>query len=78
VSRLPPLAPSDKVVLHFGPPGDTPACRGRGALVPQIVGCSRVAVHATPTIPTAVGVVAGLLNPHKRPRQIRFTHVLPH
>jgi malonyl-CoA/methylmalonyl-CoA synthetase len=67
VSRLLPLEPSDKVALRFGPPGDTVELTYRelagaaAALVPQIVGCSRVAVHATATIHTAVGVVAGLL-----------------
>ena len=67
MSRLLPLEPSDKVALRFGPPGDTVELTYRelagaaGALVPRIVGCARVAVHATPTIHTAVGVVAGLL-----------------
>jgi malonyl-CoA/methylmalonyl-CoA synthetase len=67
VSRLLPLEPSDKVALRFGPPGRTVELTYReligvaGALVPRIVGCARVAVHATPTIHTAVGVVAGLL-----------------
>jgi malonyl-CoA/methylmalonyl-CoA synthetase len=67
VSRLLPLEPSDKVALRFGPPDDTveltyhELAGAAAALVPQIAGCSRVAVHATPTIHTAVGVVAGLL-----------------
>jgi malonyl-CoA/methylmalonyl-CoA synthetase len=67
VSRLLPLEPSDKVALRFGPPGRTVELTYRelvgaaGALVPQIAGCARVAVHATPTIHTAVGVVAALL-----------------
>jgi malonyl-CoA/methylmalonyl-CoA synthetase len=67
VNRLLPLEPSDKVALRFGPPGDTVELTYRAlagaaaALVPQIVGCSRVGVHATATIHTAVGVVAGLL-----------------
>ena len=67
MSRLLPLEPSDKVALRFGPPGRTVELTYReligvaGALVPRIVGCARVAVHATPTIHTAVGVVAGLL-----------------
>jgi malonyl-CoA/methylmalonyl-CoA synthetase len=67
MSRLLPLEPSDKVALRFGPPGHTFELTYRelagaaAALVPQIVGCSRVAVHATATIHTAVGVVAGLL-----------------
>ena len=67
MSRLLPLEPSDKVALRFGPPGDTVELTYRelagaaGALVPRIAGCTRVAVHATPTIHTAVGVVAALL-----------------
>ncbi len=67
MSRLLPLDPSDKVALRFGPPGNTVELTYRelagaaGALVPRIAGCTRVAVHATPTIHTAVGVVAGLL-----------------
>jgi malonyl-CoA/methylmalonyl-CoA synthetase len=67
VNRLLPLEPSDKVALRFGPPGDTVELTYRelaaaaGALVPRITGCGRVAVHATPTIHTVVGVVAGLL-----------------
>ena len=67
MSRLLPLEPSDKVALRFGPPGRTVELTYReligvaGALVPRIVGCARVAVHATPTIHTAVGVVAALL-----------------
>jgi malonyl-CoA/methylmalonyl-CoA synthetase len=67
VSRLLPLEPSDKVALRFGPPGDTVELTYRelagaaSALVPQIRGCTRVAVHATPSIHTAVGVVAALL-----------------
>ncbi len=67
MSRLLPLEPSDKVALRFGPPGDAVELTYRelagaaGALVPRIVGCTRVAVHATPTIHTVVGVVAALL-----------------
>ena len=67
MSRLLPLEPSDKVALRFGPPGDTVELTYRelagaaGALVPRIAGCSRVAVHATPTIHTAVGVVAAFV-----------------
>lgn len=67
MSRLLPLEPSDQVALRFGPPGRAVELTYReligaaGALVPQIAGCRRVAVHATPTIHTAVGVVAGLL-----------------
>jgi malonyl-CoA/methylmalonyl-CoA synthetase len=67
VNRLLALGPSDKVALRFGPPGDTVELTYRAlagaaaALLPQIVGCSRVGVHATATIHTAVGVVAGLL-----------------
>jgi malonyl-CoA/methylmalonyl-CoA synthetase len=67
VNRLLPLEPSDKVALRFGPPGRTVELTYReligaaGALVPRIAGCARVAVHATPTIHTAVGVVAALL-----------------
>ena len=67
MSRLLPLEPSDKVALRFGPPGRTVDLTYRelvgaaGALVPRIAGCARVAVHATPTIHTAVGVVAALL-----------------
>jgi malonyl-CoA/methylmalonyl-CoA synthetase len=65
VSRLLPLEPSDKVALRFGPPGRTVELTYReligvaGALVPRIVGCARVAVHATPTIHTAVGAWPG-------------------
>jgi len=67
VSRLLPLEPSDKVALRFGPPGRSVELTYRelagaaGALVPRIAGCTRVAVHATPTIHTAVGVVAAFL-----------------
>jgi malonyl-CoA/methylmalonyl-CoA synthetase len=67
VSRLLPLEPSDKVALRFGAPGRAVELTYRelvgtaSALAPQIAGCTRVAVHATPTIHTAVGVVAGLL-----------------
>ncbi|MBV9920330.1 MAG: AMP-binding protein, partial [Pseudonocardia sp.] len=67
MNRLLPLEPSDKVALRFGPPGDAVELTYRelaaaaGALVPRITGCGRVAVHATPTIHTVVGVVAGLL-----------------
>jgi malonyl-CoA/methylmalonyl-CoA synthetase len=67
VSRLLPLEPSDKVALRFGPPGRTVELTYRelagaaGALAPRIAGCSRVAVHATPTIHTAVGVVAAFV-----------------
>jgi malonyl-CoA/methylmalonyl-CoA synthetase len=67
VNRLLPLEPSDKVALRFGPPGRTAELtyreliRAAGALAPRIAGCARVAVHATPTIHTAVGVVAALL-----------------
>jgi malonyl-CoA/methylmalonyl-CoA synthetase len=67
VSRLLPLEPSDKIALRFGPPGHTVELTYReligaaGALVPRISGCARVAVHATPTIHTAVAVVAALL-----------------
>ena len=67
MSRLLPFEPSDKVALRFGPPGRAVELTYRelaaaaGALVPRIAGCTRVAVHATPTIHTAVGVVAALL-----------------
>jgi malonyl-CoA/methylmalonyl-CoA synthetase len=67
MNRLLPLEPGGGVALRFGPPGDAVELTYRelvgaaGALVPQIGGCSRVAVHATPTIHTVVGVVAGLL-----------------
>ena len=56
MSRLLPLEPSDKVALRFGPPGELAVGQLDG-----VAGCSRVAVHATATIHTAVGVVAGLL-----------------
>jgi malonyl-CoA/methylmalonyl-CoA synthetase len=65
---LPALVdPSDRVALRFGPPGAAVELTYRelagaaAALVPAIAGCSRVAVHATPTIHTVVGVVAALL-----------------
>ena len=67
MSRLLPLEMSDKVALRFGPSGDAVELTYRelaaaaGALVPRIVGCTRVAVQATPTIHTAVGIVAALL-----------------
>jgi malonyl-CoA/methylmalonyl-CoA synthetase len=59
--------PPDRVALRFGPPGATveltyeELAGGAGALVPEIAGCTRVAVHATPTIHTVVGIVAALL-----------------
>jgi malonyl-CoA/methylmalonyl-CoA synthetase len=61
------LDPPDRVALRFGPPGDAveltyaELAGAAGALVPAIAGHTRVAVHATPTIHTVVGVVAALL-----------------
>jgi malonyl-CoA/methylmalonyl-CoA synthetase len=61
------LDPPDRVALRFGPPGDAveltyaELAGAAGALVPAISGHTRVAVHATPTIHTVVGVVAALL-----------------
>lgn len=61
------LDPPDRVALRFGPPGAAVELTYRelagaaGALVPAIVGHTRVAVHATSTIHTVVGVVAALL-----------------
>jgi malonyl-CoA/methylmalonyl-CoA synthetase len=61
------LDPPDRVALRFGPPDAAVELTYRqlagaaGALVPEIAGRTRVAVHATPTIHTAVGIVAALL-----------------
>ncbi|MDT7555248.1 MAG: malonyl-CoA/methylmalonyl-CoA synthetase [Pseudonocardiales bacterium] len=61
------LDPPDRVALRFGPPGDAveltyaELAGAAGAMVPAIAGHTRVAVHATPTIHTVVGVVAALL-----------------
>jgi malonyl-CoA/methylmalonyl-CoA synthetase len=59
------LDPPDRDALRFDPPGAVlrhPALAGAaGALAARLRGHRRVAVHATPTIGTAVAVVAGLL-----------------
>ncbi len=59
--------PPDRVALRFGPPGATveltygELAGAAGALVAEVAGRVRVAVHATPTIHTVVGIVAALL-----------------
>ena len=65
---LPALAdPPDRMALRFGHGPDLVKLSYRelaaaaGALAGPLGGCSRVAVHATPTVHTAVGVVAALL-----------------
>jgi malonyl-CoA/methylmalonyl-CoA synthetase len=65
---LPALVePPDRVALRFGRGADLVELSYRelaataGALAGPLGGCSRVAVHATPTVHTAVGVVAALL-----------------
>jgi malonyl-CoA/methylmalonyl-CoA synthetase len=65
---LPALVePPDRVALRFGRGADLVELSHRelaataGALAGPLGGCSRVAVHATPTVHTAVGVVAALL-----------------
>ncbi len=61
------LDPPDRVALRFGPPGGAVELTYRQlagaatALVPEVAGHTRVAVYATPTIHTAVAVVAALL-----------------
>ncbi|MBA3906973.1 MAG: AMP-binding protein [Pseudonocardiales bacterium] len=61
------LDPPDRVALRFGPPGTAVELTFRelagaaAALVPAIAATNRVAVHATPTLHTVVGVVAALL-----------------
>ncbi|MFB7862312.1 acyl-CoA synthetase [Streptomyces sp. NPDC056069] len=56
-------APSDRPALRFG--ADTltyeELARAAGALAPRLLSAGRVAVWATPTAETAVGVVAALL-----------------
>jgi malonyl-CoA/methylmalonyl-CoA synthetase len=65
---LPALAkPPDRVALRFGRGAELVELSYRelaaaaGALAGPFAGCPRVAVHATPTVHTAVGVVAALL-----------------
>jgi malonyl-CoA/methylmalonyl-CoA synthetase len=65
---LPALVePPDRVALRFGRGADLVELSYRelaataGALAGPLGGCSRVAVHATPTVHTEVGVVAALL-----------------
>jgi malonyl-CoA/methylmalonyl-CoA synthetase len=65
---LPALVePPDRVALRFGRGADLVELSYRelaataGALAGSLGGSSRVAVHATPTVHTAVGVVAALL-----------------
>jgi len=65
---LPALVePSDRPALRFGRGADlvelsyAELAAAAGALARRLAGCSRVAVHATPSVHTAVGVVAALL-----------------
>ncbi len=57
------LDPPDRLALRFG--ADELSYRElaapAGALAVRIAGCGRVAVHATPTVATVVGVVGSLL-----------------
>lgn len=57
------LDPPDRLALRFGPDElDYPALAAvAGSLAARLVGCDRVVVHATPTVHTAVGIVAALL-----------------
>ncbi len=57
------LDPPDREALRFGGLSLTYArlAGAAAALIPRLAGRSRVAVHATPTIHTAVGIVAALL-----------------
>jgi len=73
LTRVTPLLPAlldppDRLALRFGPDRVTcaelgyPALAGAaGALAARLAGATRVAVHATPTLHTAVGVTAALL-----------------
>jgi malonyl-CoA/methylmalonyl-CoA synthetase len=57
------LDPDDRPALRFGDDALTyrQLAGVAGALAGSLAGCKRVAVHATPTIHTAVGVTAALL-----------------
>jgi len=57
------LDPPDRVALRFGDTALTYAqlAAAAGALAAELQGRGRVAVHATPTIHTAVGITAALL-----------------
>ena len=74
--------PADRPALAFPDGALTyPELAARaGALAQEITGLTRVAVWATPTLPTAVGIVAALLagvpavpvNPRSGPREVNI------